>query len=266
MNSNPVAALRGLDEKRVDELLRDIFASGQVADSDGKKYPLHSGINPEAGQRIASTIRERGYRRTLEVGCAYGLSSLYICKGLSHAQDPSHTSIDAFQTEQWHGIGVANVARAGVTFHQLIEKPSELALPQLVAEGSEFDFIFIDGWHTFDHTLVDFFYSNRLLRVGGVIAIDDFWMPPVNRAVRYAAKYPHYRVLPTPQPAPHSLRRRALDLAAGVVRTVVPRRMREELFSDAFLHSNAALGLDSPVIFLEKTAPDARPWDWYTPF
>jgi predicted O-methyltransferase YrrM len=255
-----------VDEKRVDELLRDIFSSGEVADAAGQKYKLHSGISREAGERIASVIRERGYSRTLEIGCAYGLSSLYISKGLSQATHPSHTIIDAFQSGDWHGVGLANLARAGVTIHHLIEKPSEIALPQMVADGCEFDFIFIDGWHTFDHTLVDFFYSNRLLRVGGVVAIDDFWLAPVNRAVRYAAKYPHYRVLRAAEASPPALRRRVLDLTARIVRTVVPQGMRREVFNDTFLHSNAMLGLDMPVIFLEKTAIDARPWDWYSSF
>ena len=36
-----------------------------------------------------------------------------------------------------------------------------------------FDFIFIDGWHTFDYTLVDMFYADRLLRIGGYLLIDD---------------------------------------------------------------------------------------------
>ena len=40
-------------------------------------------------------------------------------------------------------------------------------------DSDKFDLIFIDGWHTFYYTLVDFFYSNLLLKIGGMIIIDD---------------------------------------------------------------------------------------------
>ena len=47
--------------------------------------------------------------------------------------------------------------------HMLIEKKSYEAMPELLKKGEEnYDFIFIDGWHTFDYTLVDFFYSDKL--------------------------------------------------------------------------------------------------------
>jgi predicted O-methyltransferase YrrM len=76
----------------------------------------------------------------------------------------------------------------------LLEIKSEFALPQLLEhkEGG-YDFIFVDGFHTFDHTLLDCFYATRLLRVGGVLAIDDVSFPAVRRVVDFFKNYPCYK-------------------------------------------------------------------------
>jgi hypothetical protein len=55
------------------------------------------------------------------------------------------------------------------------------------------DFAFVDGWHTFDHVLVDFFYIDRLLRVGGIVVFDDASMPAIHRICRYIATNRQYR-------------------------------------------------------------------------
>jgi len=52
--------------------------------------------------------------------------------------------------------------------------------------GTKIDFAFIDGMHTFDYTLIDFFYIDRLLNAGGVIVFDDLCIPAVNKVCRYA--------------------------------------------------------------------------------
>ncbi len=46
------------------------------------------------------------------------------------------------------------------------------------------DFIFIDGWHTFDYTLIDFFYADKLLRKDGIILIDDALHKGVEKFVK----------------------------------------------------------------------------------
>ena len=74
------------------------------------------------------------------------------------------------------------------TFH---ERKSEYILPKLAEEGNKFDFAFIDGWHTFDHTLIDFFYLNRMLDIGGILVIDDVGMPAINKLSRFIHTYPN---------------------------------------------------------------------------
>jgi hypothetical protein len=123
------------------------------------------------------------------------LSSLHICKALQSRTRASHTIIDPFQTTQWDGVGVKHLEEAGIRFFNLVEVKSEFALPRILEQGEgRFDFIFIDGWHTFDHTLLDCFYATRLLRVGGYLAIDDVIFPAVRRVVDFVLNYPCYEL------------------------------------------------------------------------
>jgi predicted O-methyltransferase YrrM len=52
----------------------------------------------------------------------------------------------------------------------------------LLERNEKFDLAFIDGWHTFDHTLLDAFLSYRMLNIGGLLIIDDVQMPPLINA------------------------------------------------------------------------------------
>ena len=161
-------------------ILERILAAGTVEDEHGNALPLHSNISAHEGQRISACIRRCGIERTLEVGCASGISSLYICDAISKQQNPHHIVIDPEQSTNWHSVGVQNLRRAGFTFWELIEQPSALALPSLLGSGLKVQFALIDGLHTFDQVLLDFFYVDQLLEDGGIVAFDDVGMTAIN--------------------------------------------------------------------------------------
>ena len=250
-------------------LIRDIFESSQVADEKGNTHELREGIDPQEGALIHSLICQHGFTRTIEIGCAFGVSSLYICEALSRQGSGHHTILDPGQSSEFHGIGITNLKRAGFDFFQLIERPSELALPALLAEGRTFQFALIDGWHTFDHTLLDLFYVNRLLEVGGIVVIDDLHMHGVRRAVRYMLNYPNYEVVGSTedfrrhQQAPV---RRLVDRCMMGLGAVIPRRYLDQMFVSSRLNPDSSLGIKGSMIALRKTGPDQRGWDWYKVF
>lgn len=179
----------------MNEYIQNIYETMSVIGRNGQIHKLHSHIDRKEGEFLFSIISEdSSIRNTLEVGCAYGLSSLHICSALQDRSGVSHTIIDPFQNTQWDGVGIRNLETAGIDFFTLIETKSELALPRLLeTKEGQFDFIFIDGWHTFDHTLLDCFYATRLLRVGGVLAIDDAHFKSVSRVVKFLKNYPCYK-------------------------------------------------------------------------
>jgi len=238
----------------------------------GFSYKKTSIPTPE-GEFLWSQIREHNYTKTIEIGCALGMSSLYICDALSRFEEVSHTIIDPYQTTQWKSIGVNNLRKLGFHFFTLIEEPSEIALPRLVKEKLTFDFAFIDGWHTFDHTLVDFFYLNRLIRVGGMIVFDDTRYPSVSRVLRYVAKYPNYAIVKGKEEQKLAGRKRRL-LKLGIkggyyVSKIFPSSLRPLFFSDLILshHSVYEVLLRRPRwVAFYKTDEDRRDFNWYENF
>src|SRR6266540_2885123 len=62
---------------------------------------------------------------------------------------------------------------------------SEVVLPRLAAEGTQFDLAFVDGNHRFDAVFVDLFYLGHLVRKGGIIILDDYNLPGIKRAASF---------------------------------------------------------------------------------
>lgn len=125
---------------------------------------------------------------------AYGFSTLAILTALEQLGGEGHLiSIDPYQTRDWRGIGSAHVRRAGLGHrHQLIEEPDYLALPALVREGQPVNLAYIDGWHTFDYTLLDFWYLDKLLSPGGIVAFNDCGLRAVHRVIEFVRSHRRY--------------------------------------------------------------------------
>ena len=177
-------------------LIERIYATGMVEDDQGQRYDLVSAIKYAEGRALYELIRTRKAARTLEVGMAYGLSTLFMCQ--AHADNGSgfHTAVDPRQSGEWQSLGIANVRKAGLeSFCRIIEAPSDSALPKLVADGENFDLVFIDGKHLFDFVLVDFYYSDKLLKPNGCIVFHDYWMPAVRKAISFVLHNRNYRVV-----------------------------------------------------------------------
>ena len=250
------------------QLLQEIFSKGTVSTSKGETFPVHSSIDTQEGEFLQQLIATYKPQHTAEIGCAYGLSSLYICDALQkNSKNPHHTIIDPFQKTQWNSVGIDNLQKASLTFFDLIEKVSELALPELLGQGKQFDFIFIDGWHTLDHTLLDIFYANRLLKVGGIMVVDDVvTIRPVNKAMRYFINYPAYKFIGKAT-MKHSFKRKLYYTVSEILSFcsyLIP--FRKQLFNPMLLQSDRHLNLDASMIAFQKIAEDTRTWNWYKEF
>ena len=120
-------------------VLETILASQEVIDDRGNKHKLHSAITPDEGELIRSLITQHCFNHVLEIGCAYGISSLYIGEALKRREHPQHTIIDPLQNSYWQVIGIHNLRSAGyLDFVQLIEMPSEIVLPRFLEENKTF--------------------------------------------------------------------------------------------------------------------------------
>lgn len=170
----------------MNEVLKSIVSSKSVVTEDGITRRLQSAISQDEGDFIQEIIRSSRPQVSLEVGCAYGVSSLYICEALREVGADKHIIIDCYQHSIFEGIGLANLRRAGysdiIDFHEIF---SYQYLSRLTEEHVKIDFAFIDGQHTFDYVLVDFFLIDKLLRPGGIIIFDDLSYPSIRSVCRY---------------------------------------------------------------------------------
>jgi len=184
----------------VNDIIEQTYRSGYVQDAQGNTHEHGpSSITFDAGALLYHFIRAVKPVKTLEIGMAYGMSTLFICQahrdnGLGH-----HTAIDPFQEKTFKSIGLLNVERANLKdILRFYHAPSDEVLPQLCANNEHFDFAFIDGSHLFDYALVDFFYIDKLLNIGGHVAFDDLWMPGVRKVASFVLKNKPYKLVRLP--------------------------------------------------------------------
>ena len=150
------------------------------------KY-LSAGINEEEGLFLFKTVFDNKFTNLIEIGMANGISAAYMTAALKEQEKGKLISIDPFQQKQWKNNGLDTIAAMKTkTYHKLIEEKSFEALPRLLTKNKEkVDLVFVDGWHTFDYTLIDIFYGVLLLRIGGYLIIDDALHPGVANTLKY---------------------------------------------------------------------------------
>ncbi|MBV9344250.1 MAG: class I SAM-dependent methyltransferase [Gammaproteobacteria bacterium] len=246
----------------MNSVIEQIYATRQVVGKSGRVQELHSAIDKEEGEFLYRILsNDPTLVKTLEVGCACGLSSLYICEATRGRSGAHHTIIDPHQNSGYDGVGIRNLQQAGVGHAQLIEERSEFVLPRLLEGGSgPYDFIFLDGWHTFDHTLLDSFYATRLLRVGGVLALDDADWESVGRVVDFLLSYPCYEELGRVT----RVRARGWKgwLAPKLASPLSTRRWKALLSRNAY--RKIFEQRITRMIALRKRSEDARSWTWHS--
>lgn len=188
------------------DVLRSVLSSRKVTGGRGETHELTSAITASEGLFLYDMIVRNRMTRTLEVGMAYGISTLYMLQAHADAdagdearERRRHVAVDPFQSTQWHGIGMLHVLRAGLqnALH-LREIPSYEALPLAVSAGETYQMILIDGMHTFDYTLVDFFYADMLLENMGVLVFDDAQMPSVQAVMSFVESNRAYKRVEPP--------------------------------------------------------------------
>lgn len=236
-------------------VIEEIYRTGVVRNAQGQTAPHDSSsVTFQAGGLLYEFVKKKKPARTIEIGLAYGLSSMFICQAHEENGDGTHTAIDPFQSEHYQSIGLLNLKKAGlderVRFH---EAPSETTLPQLLAEKQTFDFAFIDGSHLFDNAFIDFFYLDKMIGVGGYLAIDDIWMPAVRKVASYIRTNKPYRLVrpPNVQQTPAILK--AARYSRRMLQNPIARDWRLKRVPE-----NIAL--------FEKIGQEDRPWDFHHGF
>ena len=178
------------DASRVGTVIDRLLNDGSIISrADGTTHDVRTvAISEWEGEALTRWVTQEGANRTIEIGLGYGLSALYICQGLLKTRAPRarHVALDPFQERRFSNCGLQALDDAGVrSIVEHHEELSQIALPAFLKSGWAFDLAFVDGNHRFDFVFLDLFYLGRLLPKGGVILLDDYDLPGIQRAVSF---------------------------------------------------------------------------------
>lgn len=249
----------------MNHILREIACSGRMQLPSGDSIAVHSHVGEGSGRVIQHAIEVAKPKLACEVGLAYGISSLYILDAMQQHGNGRLIGMDPAQHDgTWRGGGLFNLQRAGfIDRYEFHEDTSQRVLPRLAAAGTRIQFGFIDGWHTFDHTLVDFFYIDQMLDVGGVLVPDDVGYPSLRRLAHFMVTNRDYEILDyDPLPTKVSWRSKLKS---------VTQKLLHPLVRDNFTPGSSTVALEREVdkaqlIALRKRGHDQRSFDHFVPF
>ena len=244
----------------MNRVVTEIFEQRIVRDASGREHPLESETPLSQCEFLQSIIAEIGASKCLEVGLAYGVSSMFIGEAIKKKEDKRFIVVDPMQSD-WHDIGLHNLVRSGyIEFVEFHRDFSFNVLPQLLQAGTEIDFAYIDTTKVFDWVLVDVFFVTRILRVGGVMVLDDCTWPGLRKLARFLSKLPHLTIHGRHFEYKNSIRKKLIS----TVSRHLPFSHR--VLAPETLITDEELGINARCIAFEKTNNDERNWDWSIDF
>jgi predicted O-methyltransferase YrrM len=249
----------------VNPVLEELERTRMTQLTDGTRVPLHSAVDAATGRLVREAVAAVRPETAIEVGLAFGVSALHILDAMESAGAGRLVGMDPAQHDAvWQGGGLENIRRAGLQGrYEFHEESSQVLLPRLAASGLRVQLAFIDGWHTFDHTLVDFFYADRMLDAGGVVLLDDVGYPAIRRACHFIVTNRDYEFFGcVPRAAAGGARAAAKRAAQRLLGPVV----RDDLTPDARAAAAESAVDGAAVIALRKRGEDRRRFDHFTPF
>jgi predicted O-methyltransferase YrrM len=142
------------------------------------------GTSPAAGEELHEFVREHRFERCMELGMAHGGSAVYIASALE-ANGAGHLdSVDLHIAKERVPPATETLKRAGLE-HRVTLNYEDTSytwflhdkLREQLRDGERieplYDFVFIDGAHTWDVDALAFALVDRLLKPGGWILLDD---------------------------------------------------------------------------------------------
>jgi predicted O-methyltransferase YrrM len=189
-------------------ILQRLIVDHRTFNAKGEQLKVTGTVSLDEAHYIRNLIVDHGFTTCLETGVAYGASTVAICHGLSLAAKPfaavKHYGVDPCEINVYGGPALAALKECGLDhIFELCEGPSHMMLPKLIDRGVALDFVLIDGMHTYDYSLVDMFFADKLLRPGGIICMHDMWMRSKQKVFKYLMghrKYLRLSGVPTPFP------------------------------------------------------------------
>jgi predicted O-methyltransferase YrrM len=177
--------------------LDQIFSTKKTFNIDGSIIEFNSGINPEEAIKLIQVIKIKKPINTLEIGLAMGSSAVcFLDTKKKYTDSCMHYAIDPNQFKDYEGAGVKIINDHNLFINfKLLEGKTHDVFHYFFENNIVLDMAFIDGWHTFDYTLIDFFLIDQILKPGGVIAFHDMYALSKIKVLKYILSHRDYRIM-----------------------------------------------------------------------
>ena len=143
--------------------------------------------NVENWKRDLRALTRSAGNQILEVGCLEGMSSAWLAENLLRGPNARLVCVDPL-LKPYGPRFRRNVKATGKGRSiEILQGRSADVLPGL--ESNRFDFVYIDGSHSFRDCLEDARQAWRLLKTGGLVKFDDYegwWPGDGDNAVKHA--------------------------------------------------------------------------------
>lgn len=150
------------------------------------------------GKVLTELVLRNRLKSCLEIGVANGASALALAQAVSEI-DGSLTGIDPCQLTEHQAAAVKLLERFDLKSRfTLHPQPTHFAGPKLLEAGRRFDLVFVDGMHNFEFKSLDCFYSDRLLRIGGLLALHDATFQSTKKVIKLLMTTGRFEIVETP--------------------------------------------------------------------
>ncbi|GEO07618.1 class I SAM-dependent methyltransferase [Segetibacter aerophilus] len=246
------------------QTLSEIFKLKTIEiDESGERIPLHSHTSKEQGEFLQDMFDLINPNTSLEVGFAYGISTLFILEKHRQNNSSERCHIVIEPDSYWGAAAVHNIQKEGLIKYLEIKKDfSDRILTSLYLQNHRIQFAYIDTTKRFDIVMQDFYFIDKMTDVGGVVILDDCgggW-PGIQRVARYVNSLPHYKLLGKHGQTRQSVKRSLILGLANISLRLVP--LKEQLVETSSFKTNKELGLNYACLAFKKILEDDRKWDW----
>lgn len=184
-------------KQKFNSVLEKMFETKMTIDQNGVNRHIDDMISKAEANVLMNMIKLSKPSVTLEVGLAHGASALVFCQALSETgiKNPIHYAVDPNQLTTYGSAALYAVEKAGYgNIIKLCPGPSHMEIPKLIEKSVILDCAFIDGWHTFDYTLMDFFLIDKMLKPGGFVAFHDGYGRAKQKVVDFILTHRKYEL------------------------------------------------------------------------
>ncbi|HYC29184.1 MAG TPA: class I SAM-dependent methyltransferase [Chitinophagaceae bacterium] len=242
-------------------VIEGIFKSRQTQDISGKSHVVNDMVARTEARILYNMAVKAQAKTTIEVGLAYGVSALAFCQAHDDlGTNGKHYAVDPNQSTTYNSAAIAANRKAGFEkYLEVIEKPSHMGLPGLIEQGIKVDAAFIDGWHTFDYTLIDFYLIDKLLKPGGYVAFHDVYGRSKQKVINFILTHRKYQIA-------HELMQFDGEPRAHTLKFFLWRMYKDPGLLFSWYHWQYQLRNSSGLIVLKKLEDFEPPYDFFKNF